>query len=797
MPIFNSAQAQYFIELLTGGDSSLLTWQIYYDPKDGTERKDLAKWFNADLKNCNAAFEQAEVNLCGVYLCINEMDGNGRNAFNTKRIRALFADFDGCEEPNWPLTPHFVTKRDDTHGHAFWLVDNIEVDQFMFLQMRIALICGTDKQVIDPSRVARLPGTGHFKDPENPKSYHVAWDNTQVVSKNAYTLDDIYSAFDLTGDALREYEKWVDSRTNFDEGSGFEDSETYINKFKKIVENCKPAEDGEGGSHQLFSTAAFGFDYGITLSTATDILWEYYNPRCIPPWGDDEKDHFELVVSRAYKYAKNAPGCRTAAANFDAVPPPPPKPLPKTVTREGDRLDEAEGAIISPMMNGKTSRYELAQCYDGVMYNGVNIIRFRKMFYRFNGRSWSIVDDDVIKSSIQKFYSHLKPSDSLVRETLSCFKDLVTTDLDELDNGTWLDSGVEADNVLCFKNSLVDVGATTPLMIEHTPNFFTFNELEYDYKNGGECPKFLKFLSEVWPNDPEIILQLQEFMGYCLVSDVSLQKFAIFIGKSRSGKGVLTHVISQMIGAKNTVAPALSKLTTDSTLHNMSKARLALIPDAHSVNVSKRDEVLSLLKAVTGCDPIDYHVMYKGTQTSLFKLKFILSTNNMPEFIDASGALVNRMLVFPFQISFQGRENPNLKNDLMEEISAIAQWALTGLRRLRSNNGKFTEAECGISEKENIKDDMNPLGRFIEDVCVVERGEFVCIERLYEIYLLWCKQHKVTLPLSQNKITRLLKATDMPISQKRLRVDGKRKIGFQGLNVVAFPGVEEITDTNI
>lgn len=800
MPIFNPAQSQYFIDLLTGGDNSLLTWQIYYDPKDGTERKDLAKWFNGDLSQYHNEFLAAEGNKCGIYVCINEMDGNGRNGYNTVRIRALFADFDGMAEPVWPLTPHFVSKRDETHGHAFWLVDGIDVDQYMYLQKRISICMGTDGQVTDPSRVARLPGTGHFKDPENPQTYNVAWDNSSIVGSKRYTFDEICNSFPLEGEKLKEYEVWVGKRDCYDEGTGFSDDATYVNKFTNFIRNtAKPAVEGGdagtgyGGTYQVIRVASFGYDYGLTLETTQNLMWEHYNPRCEPPWDDSERNHFEIVVGRAYRYAKNAPGCRTAGANFEIIPPPPPPPLPTEVVRVGDRLSESDAAIISPILNAKSSHYELAQCYDGLVYHGVNIIRYRGIFYNYNGRSWAISDDKVVKASIQRFYSRFKPSDTLVRGVFNSFCDLVTVNYTDLESGTWLDSGKVDDNLLCFKNGLVDLGLDNPAVMEHTPNYFTFNELEYDYMISTHCPKFREFLHSIWPNDPDLILQLQEWMGYCLTSDVSLQKFATFIGKSRGGKGVLADIICEMVGRNNTVAPPLSKIMDNSTLYKMSTARLALIPDAHSVHSNKRDDVLSGIKALTGGDPLTYDVKFKDAQTSRFKIKLILSTNNMPEFIDASGALVNRMLVFPFKISFAGRENPKLREELMSEISAIAQWSLEGLRRLR-HNGKFTEAASGIAEKENLKDEMNPLGRFIDDVCQLDLDGFVVNESLYDTYLLWCKQHHIHSPLSQNKLTRILKSTDLPISQERRRIDGKRRVGFRGLDIQSGYGFEPIPE---
>lgn len=793
MSIFNPAQCQYFINLLTGGDSSLLTWQVYYDPKDGTERKDLAKWYNAEFNNIQDTLKLAESNLCGVYLCINEMDGFGRNAVNTKRVRALFADFDGVEEPNWPLTPHFVTKRDDTHGHAFWLVDGVDVDQFMYLQRRIALVCNTDTQVVDPSRVVRLPGTGHFKDPANPAVYNVAWDNTANVTRK-YTVDDIYTAFDLTGDNLTEYEKYVSSRESFDEGTGFKDEDVYLKKFTSFLTNsAQPAVDGDGATMQVIRVASMAYDYGITLDTCQELMWEHYNPRCEPPWCSDEQDHFELTVTRAYKYAKNAPGCRTAGASFDPIPPPPPPRPVKEIVRDGDRLTESEAGIMSPMMNGKSSHYELAQVYDGILYDGVKILRCNEIFYQYDGRAWSSVDDAIIKANIQRFYSKFKPGDTLVRGIFNSFKDLTTVNYTSLEDGTWLDSGIEAKNMLCFKNGLVDLSNDNPTIIDHTPNYFTFNKLEYDYTVDSQCPEFLEFLHSIWPDDPDLVLQLQEWMGYCLVTDVSFQKMALLTGKSRTGKGVLADIISEMVGRDNTVAPSLSNLMANSTLHKMSTARLALIPDAHNVHASKRDDVLSGIKAITGCDPLTFDVKYKAAQTVRFKVKLMLSTNNMPEFIDASGALVNRLLVFPFRISFKDREDVGLKSRLLKEVDGIAQWALQGLKRLRIT-GKFTEAAAGVAEKEHLKEEMNPLGRFIEDACKLDMAEFVISERIYDTYLLWCKQHKIHSPMSQSKLTRILKAADLPILQERRRIDGKRKVGFRGLNVVVFDPIEDATN---
>ena len=779
--------ATAFVELLTGDPNTFCHFQLFYDPKDGTKRPDLATTFSANLKQVKPSIERAVNNLQGVYVCINETDRVGREACNITKIRTLFADYDNRTQPEWPIAPHFVTSRDETHGHAYWLVEDVEVDDFMYIQRRIAQSCDTDLQVIDPSRVARLPGTLHLKKPLSPQVYSVVTVN-DIGRK--YNKSEIINAFILSEEQQPIYDKWALSRESLGTGSGFEDSEVYRNKFIKFISDKAEIAVEGSGSATLIRVTRYAHDHGLPLTVAQDLAWEHYNPRCIPPWSPAEQGEFDDIISRAYKYARNEPGCKTAQAAFMDAPILPPVPVRKIVDvmRRGDRIPKDVAATNLPMHTAKSTHYELAQIFDGYMYDGTNLVRCTKILYEYTGRSWSVVNDELVKSKIQRFYASFKPSDTLVRGVYNSLCDLIT--IAEVENGIWLDSGKSTDNVICFKNGLVDLSENKAVVIEHTPNFFCFNELSYDYQPNAMCPLWINFLNEIFDFDPVLITQMQEWFGYCMTSNNRMQKFALLIGKSRGGKGVLTEILRLCVGIDNTSAPSLSKLTSDSTLFKMSTSSLAFIPDAHSVHASKRDEVLSNFKALTGNDPLDYHVMYKGTQTTTFKTRFVLSTNNMPEFVDASGALSNRMLVWPFMNSYAGREDYSLPDKLTKEISGIAQWGLEGLRRLRAN-GRFTEAQAGLDAKELLKHDMNPLSGFVENVCVVDADAFVSNDRLYDTYLLWCKQHRIINPMAPQKLARLLNASDLPIKQDRRRLHGQRCYGFIGLNVVSFPAIEQ------
>jgi hypothetical protein len=58
------------------------------------------------------------------------------------------------------------------------------------------------------------------------------------------------------------------------------------------LEKCPPAISGDGGHSQTFEVArviVYGYDLGP--DAGFDLLWQHYNPRCVPPWSEPELRH--------------------------------------------------------------------------------------------------------------------------------------------------------------------------------------------------------------------------------------------------------------------------------------------------------------------------------------------------------------------------------------------------------------------------------------------------------------------------------------------------------------------------
>lgn len=102
----------------------------------------------------------------GVFVMVNEGDGDGRRAANVRAVRALFVDLDGAPvEPvmRASLPPHIVLETSPSRYHAYWAVTDWPREAFTAAQKALAERFSGDPSVSDVARVMRLAGSWHVK----------------------------------------------------------------------------------------------------------------------------------------------------------------------------------------------------------------------------------------------------------------------------------------------------------------------------------------------------------------------------------------------------------------------------------------------------------------------------------------------------------------------------------------------------------------------------------------------------------------------------------------------------------
>lgn len=317
-----------------------------------------------------------------------------------------------------------------------------------------------------------------------------------------------------------------------------------------------------------------------------------------------------------------------------------------------------------------------------------------------------------------------------------------------------------------------------------TPTFFSTFALTYEIEKAAAPPdRWFAFLKQLWPKDQQCIDTLQEWFGYCLTPDTRQHKMLMLVGPTRTGKGTIARILTELLGQDHVAAPPLSSLQTDFGLQPLLDKTLAIIPDARLGKPSSL--VVERLLSVSGEDFLTVNIKNKDPITVKLRSRLVLISNELPRLDDASGALVNRIIFLNLKESFLGKEQTDLTDQLAKELPGILLWAIAGWKRLRER-GHFEQPESGKDMLEELEDLTSPIRTFVKERCDVSKP-LARIERqkLYHAYLDWCKEKGINYPYAPNEFGRRLRAACSVIGdyQSNEQAKGQRVRYYEGISL--------------
>ncbi len=293
--------------------------------------------------------------------------------------------------------------------------------------------------------------------------------------------------------------------------------------------------------------------------------------------------------------------------------------------------------------------------------------------------------------------------------------------------------------------------------IQNSPALFVINSLDIAYDPDATCPKFRQFLHEICDGDQEMEDGLILLMGYILSGDMSLQSIFLFVGLSRSGKGTFLRILSALVGADNVNSTNLSALAKgDFALSALLGKTLVTCTDSHSTGGDSH-AVAELLCSISGQDAVTINRKNLPLLPNVkLAVRFILAMNEYVPLPDKAGALLNRLIGYSFNCSFQATAKANLSEEIIaEELAGVANLALDGyrklseIRRLACAAGRSEVAAARAAMQptsgKGILDRMAQLGAplrvFAEDVLYFDPQVAVDQKNLYLEYEFWCNDN--------------------------------------------------------
>jgi putative DNA primase/helicase len=430
---------------------------------------------------------------------------------------------------------------------------------------------------------------------------------------------------------------------------------------------------------------------------------------------------------------------------------------------------------------------------------GPTLRYWRGGFYRWAHASWVEVEDRSIRSDLYRALEDAvyltafgpkpwTPTARKISDVADALK-AVTHISEHVNPPEWIDS-VDAPNaaeIVSVANGLLHV--PTRSLHPHDPRFFNAVACPFDYDSDAPTPsRWLAFLKDLWGEDPEAIATMQEFFGYVISGRTDLHKILLLIGPTRAGKGVIARVLRALVGAGNVAGPTLNSLGQNFGLQPLLGKTLAIISDAR-LGSGNANVVIERLLSISGEDTLTVDRKYRDPWTGKLGCRFLVISNELPRFGDASGAIANRMVVLTLTTSFLGNENTRLTDELLVELPGILNWALDGLDRVNTN-GNLTEPPSSRDAVVALQDIASPIGAFVRDRCDVGPLHEVEVEQIFASWRQWCELQGRR-PSSAQMFGRDLRAVvpALKVIQPRNPHTGRQARIYRGLRL--RPGTEQ------
>jgi P4 family phage/plasmid primase-like protien len=346
-------------------------------------------------------------------------------------------------------------------------------------------------------------------------------------------------------------------------------------------------------------------------------------------------------------------------------------------------------------------------------------------------RAKQIEDDEKRK----KFLSHAAKSESRASldnmVTLARNEKKVAALSPQFDKDQWL------LNVL---NGTVDL--KTGVLREHRREDLMTKLCPVEFDPSAKCPRWLLFLEEIFPSQPETISFLQRSVGYSLTGDTEEQCFWMLIGVGKNGKSKFMEAIKALLG-DYAVSTSMDTFTAKRTDGNAVNPRdgMANLAGARLVWASESDEGKRLseaaIKAMTGGESIRTAKIYQDDFEFKPTFKIWLSTNHELGIRGSDEGIWRRprRVNFDFVVPVAQRDL-QLGAKLQTEMPGILNWALEGLRNYQVAGG-LKPPKAVEAATEAYRRSQSLVERFIEERCIRVDDEPIEASAIYQEFQSW------------------------------------------------------------
>lgn len=288
---------------------------------------------------------------------------------------------------------------------------------------------------------------------------------------------------------------------------------------------------------------------------------------------------------------------------------------------------------------------------------------------------------------------------------------------------------------LTVRNGVVDL--RTGELGPHRRDLLATKICPVEYNPRALAPTWARFLEEVFAPHPDLPAFVQKAAGYSLTGSTREECLFLLHGGGRNGKGVLLKTLGALL-SDFAVTADFSTFTARGDdrgprddVAAMRGARMVIAQEAREGAAFAE----SLIKWLTGGDRVRARRLFENSFEFDPSFKLWLASNHKPKIKGSDPAIWSRLRLIPFDVTFEGRENRGLKDELLRELPGILAWAVEGCLRWQEEG--LAASEAVVEATSAYRDEMDAVGRFIEERCLIDDACRCRARALYCEYRKW------------------------------------------------------------
>ncbi|MFZ4856320.1 MAG: DNA primase family protein [Desulfuromonadaceae bacterium] len=269
--------------------------------------------------------------------------------------------------------------------------------------------------------------------------------------------------------------------------------------------------------------------------------------------------------------------------------------------------------------------------------------------------------------------------------------------------------------LLTCTNGSIDL--QSGVLRSHRADDYMTRMVSVEYNEGKKCPKFMQFLNRIFDEDRTVVEYLQRFAGYCLTGRTDAQVLLFFYGLGCNGKSVLANVLGALLGDYSSTAGSDLLMSRD---NRSSTNDIAALRGSRLVKVSEFDDSERLaeaqIKTLTGGDPVTCRFLYCENFTYVPTYKILLIGNHKPKIYGTDHGIWRRLHLLNFGVTIpEAERNPNLQDELLQELPGILAWAVQGCLQWQKQGLAAPDAIKAATEEYRKSEDLFQL--WIDECC--------------------------------------------------------------------------------